>query len=143
MSMKIGDIAFREIQRLDLPTLINSMSDEYTVVVPEDLPAIEVINRIEPEDTSLIVCINDQGSISGVVVPTYVNRAISDFHSRPETPLPSTISFMIVNAIEQSRGFHHETINTRVMMFLCSDGPHYTAGDPCPKHHIPTTPATF
>jgi hypothetical protein len=143
MSMKIGDIAFRMVGSLNLPTLVNSLIDERTIVVPDYAPALKVIEAAEPKDLSLIVCMSEQGVISGVVVPSHVNDVIAKMYQRPVTSLAATIDFMLDNAQERARNFHHERINTRVVMFECPNGPHYTDGDPCPEHHIPTTPSTF
>lgn len=143
MNMKIGDIAFQEIGRLDLPTLVNSLTDESTMVVPEYVPANEVVKLAEPKDISLIVCMSDQGSISGVVVPSHVNTIIAGIYNRPVASLSDTVDFMSNNSLERERNFQHDRINTRVVMFHCPNGPHYTVGDPCPYHHVPTTPSAL
>lgn len=139
MSFNIIDIAFQDVTRLDFKTLENSVSYPRAITVPASASVTEVKQRIDSEKAEIVLCIEADKGIVGVAVPERVCNVIAKNYGMQVRSFAKTVEFMINNEQERQRKFRHESLNTRVILYRCSQGPHYADSDPCPIHHIPTT----
>jgi hypothetical protein len=140
MTFKIIEIAFQDIPRLDVKALENSVTYPRSIIVPASTPVEEIAGRIELEKSELVLCIEATRGIVGVAVPARVRAVIAGSYQMPVRSFAETIEFMIKSPQERLRNFRHERLNSRVFLYRCQQGPHYADSDPCPIHHIPTTP---
>ena len=142
-TIKLDDLAFKQLDTLDMETLVNSTQAESTTVLPAKMDAVNAAQNFEPEQALLIVCLDEAGRVSGVVSTEHVREHMANIQNRSVASFARTLTLMLDDPAERARGFRHEGHETRINMYECSVIPHYVAGSPCPDHNVPTTKRKF
>jgi hypothetical protein len=133
--MRIGDIAYRSPEDLDLGRIERSIRAGEAMEAHEDDPARGVVQEAERLGMGVIVTVDRDGKPQGVVVPAVVSRRIRDHLRIDEPTLVDQLRRMESLPEEVARGFRHEWLSDwRPELFWCEKGSHHTPDDPCPKH---------
>lgn len=133
--MKIIDLAFQNLSSQYRSELEQSRAWSKTLVVPEAFPAEEVAEIVGLNDMDIVVVVDKNNAVTGVVAPTFVMK--SAMQHLPITRKPEDFAGVVSEIIKFQKpgkpGF--EWLNyAQPEMYWCAKGNHRTTRKPCPDH---------
>lgn len=130
--MRIIDIAFHGVGRIDAGVLETTLRTPGTLTVPVSAPALDVVDRATRSRARVIMVVDEHQHPQGLVVPAALRKALRTF--RPETFSGNVVvdlEAMTHDPAEIQRNFRHEWLNaTLPTLYVCK--PHNHLVDRCP-----------
>src|SRR5262249_30104825 len=128
--MRIMDLAFHDVAKLDVARLEATLTGPGTVVTQMERPAFEVAREVERIQAGMIVVTDSEGEIRGLVAPNYVRIQVGK-HVQPVSSFREALEALITNPSEGARNYRHEWLNEeRPTLYWCEGG-HLTDQCPC------------
>jgi hypothetical protein len=139
--MLIIDIAFRHLWQLtdqNWRQLEQSRSAEDTMIVGCGASALTVAREAESHNISLILVVDNQTAIAGIVSPEWITRQIEkNYINTAATPntFEEALQILIEDEEQRKRNYHNEWLNQHnLQLYWCEKGRHHTRKKNCPKH---------
>lgn len=134
MAKTIKSIAFEPGAELDPDKLNRSRGVIGTIVVRENADLYSVAVASDQLNTSLILTVNDQDAITGVIVPKSIVERLAKQRGVPVSNLTQGILILSEDWDDEVRKLRSEINDDRRKMIWClGGGGHYTS-QPCPIH---------
>jgi len=138
MSMNISEIAFQNLQALDVQERGRLERCRYaasTIVVPAGAPALEVAAIADMTQAYQVLVTDEEGNLSGLLLPQRVKSLISEYMDMPmKMSLKDSLTELIKGPEEEGRTFRRLRLNMdRPVMVMCRGG-HLADSDPCDDH---------
>jgi hypothetical protein len=112
-----------------------------SAVVLPTIPAGLAADFAELNSLDVLVVRDRLWNVHGLFFPEYLHEHLPSNDKLSNLVLPKGSLSEVISHIElYLPDFHSESVNIHPNVRVCPIGPHITSGDPCDKHHVPTSP---
>jgi len=128
---KIRDLAFTDIGRFKSSDLDTVRKAPTTISVPGHGSIAEIAKRIAKENPKLVLVLDKEDQVCGVIEPGLVQKEIAVFRQQP----PDNFAESILKLAQAQVQFPATgPARERPVLFWCAKGSHFTSELPCPEH---------
>lgn len=128
------DIAFRRVEDFDQDRLNQSRQARGTYTISADTDILEMSKTVEQKKIQLILVVNDQYKIVGIILPAIVKSKIDNYRNQIFTTFFEALNNLEEDSNEHIKNFYYEWLHfERPELFWCIAG-HYVDCLPCQDH---------
>lgn len=124
---KIRDLAFTDLGRFKPSDLDTARKAPTTISVPGHSPIDEIAKRIAKDNPKLVLVLDKEDKVCGVIEPGLVQKEIALYRQEP----PDNFAESILKLAQAQVQF---PARDRPVLFWCAKGGHFTSELPCPEH---------
>ncbi len=134
--LPILDLAHRPVERELLKRLELTRSWPKALVVRSAFPALEVADMVDLNDMKLVVTVDQENAIDGVIAPSIVmDRAIHNLTIEPGLGRFSGVVSEIIRRSPPGRAGFEWLTSRGPDLYWCARGKHLTTENPCSEDH--------
>jgi hypothetical protein len=128
---KIFDLAFTDVGKFNAADLDTVRKATTTLRVPCDRPAAEIAAAIRKDNPKVVMLLDNDNRICGVVEPGYVQKSLSLYRQQA----PDSFADALMKLAQAQLQFPaNAPTRERPILFWCDKGQHFSSEPQCPFH---------